>query len=74
MSGMNEVMRFLDHVDMRTLNAVAEKLRKSRSKKEQAVGAFLARVYEYRTENTASRESAPQTGTSRLFDGLRDLT
>lgn len=74
MSGMNDVMRFLDHVDMRTLNAVAEKLKKSRNKREQAVGAFLARVYAYRTEQPVNREPEPQSGTSRLFDGLRDIT
>jgi hypothetical protein len=74
MSGMNDIMRFLDHVDMRTLNAVAEKLKKSRNKKEQAVGAFLARVYAYRIDTSVIRESEPQAEASKLFDGLRDIT
>jgi hypothetical protein len=70
---MSDVFRFLDHVDMRTLLSVAEKLKKSRSKKEQAVGAFLSRVYEYRTSVHTPEKSSQTTESKRLFDGLRDI-
>ena len=76
MSGIEDVLRFLDHVDIRTLGSVAEKLKKSRSKKEQAVGAFLSRVYAYRTEG-AGAAKPPEKGStvapSSLFSGLRDI-
>ena len=69
---MNNPLQFLDHVDMRTLSKVAEKLKASRNKKEQAVGAFLARVYTFRTEGPLEMP-APDRESTSLFDGLRDI-
>jgi len=73
MASMSDVFRFLDHVDMRTLHGVAEKLKKSRNKREQAVGAFLSRVYDYQTSVQPSKKEQESGGSTGLFDGLRDI-
>lgn len=73
MSSMSDIFRFLDHVDMRTLLSVADKLKKSRNKKEQAVGTFLSRVYDYQTSVHVPDTKGEKSEPNRLFDGLRDI-
>ena len=77
MMNINDVFKPLDFVDLKTLLMVSDRLKKSRNKKEQAIGSFLNRVYLYRSEgsNTTpqSSNSSGKKNKINTFDGLRDL-
>ena len=61
-------------VDVKTLSAIADSLKKSRDKSKRAVGVFLDRINRYRVEDTsaAPRDSSssldPASGLKNLFD------
>ena len=73
----------LKGVDVKTLAAVAEDLKKSKDKAKRAIGVFLDRVNRMRTADPAAPESARKTATGPAAkaagtdacksSGLRDL-
>ena len=63
----------LKAVDAKTLSAIAGTLKKSRDKKQRAVGVFLDRINRYRLGDASA---APQDSRSSLdpSSGLKDLS
>lgn len=61
----------LKYVDNAAIQQFADKLKKSRSKQEQAIGSFLSRVVVFREEGAST---GPKKNHIARNHGLRDLS
>jgi len=75
-SGLDHAFDPLKIVDVKTLGAVAESLKKSKDQKKRAIGVFLDRINRLRTANkeTSNAKRQPSTNSHILNStGLSDL-
>ena len=75
-AGLNHAFDPLKVVDVKTLNGVADNLKKSKDQSKRAIGVFLDRINRLRTttEEAPAAGRAPTTKSSILgSSGLKDL-
>ena len=73
---LNHALDPLKVVDVKTLNSVADSLKKSKDQSKRAIGVFLDRINRLRTttEETSNPRRAPTTSSHILgSSGLKDL-